>query len=267
MYNALVSVIIPTKNSSRTIEKCLQSIVNQTFKNIEILIIDNFSTDNTLEITSKMKATVYSLEGHTPSAKNFGISKSHGEYLVFIDSDMVLDHKVIEECVRVCSNDNEVVGIIIPERTVGSGFWVKVRDFERSFYVGTAIESARFFVKKHVIQVGGFDEAIVGYEEATLPQRLQDNGYNVRGRVSCLILHNEEGFSLLKRLRTTRYYSGTSKIYSTRYRKFSTRQMGVINRLRLFINKGNWKVLIKHPILSAGMFTLKGLEFLSSFRL
>ena len=53
MENPLVSVIIPTYNSSRTLEKCLESIKNQTYKNIEIIVVDNNSTDNTKEIAKK----------------------------------------------------------------------------------------------------------------------------------------------------------------------------------------------------------------------
>ena len=170
----LVSVIIPTRNSERKIEKCLRSITNQTYKNIEILVIDAFSNDHTHEIISKFSIRIFSLEGERTRAKNFGISKSNGEFLLFIDSDMILEHRVVEECVKVCSNNQEIVGVIIPERSIGSGFWIKVRDFERRLYVGSNIESARFFVKKFVTEVGGFDEEIIEYEEATLPQKLRE---------------------------------------------------------------------------------------------
>ena len=97
----LVSVIIPTRNSDRKIEKCLQSIVDQSYKNIEILVIDAFSKDNTHEIISRFGTRRFSLEGERTRAKNFGISKSVGEFLLFIDSDMVLEHRVVEECVKV----------------------------------------------------------------------------------------------------------------------------------------------------------------------
>jgi len=49
-----ISVIVPTYNSSRTIEKCLKSIKNQTYQNIEIIVIDNNSSDNTLKIAKKL---------------------------------------------------------------------------------------------------------------------------------------------------------------------------------------------------------------------
>jgi glycosyltransferase involved in cell wall biosynthesis len=59
MANPLVSVIIPTKNSAKTIEKCLKSVKDQTYKNIEIIVVDNFSTDGTYEIAKKYTEKVY----------------------------------------------------------------------------------------------------------------------------------------------------------------------------------------------------------------
>jgi glycosyltransferase involved in cell wall biosynthesis len=262
----LVSVIIPTRNSERKIEKCLRSITNQTYKNIEILVIDAFSNDHTHEIISKFSIRVFSLEGERTRAKNFGISKSSGEFLLFIDSDMILEHRVVEECVKVCTNNTGTVGVIIPERSIGLGFWIKVRDFERRLYVGSNIESARFFVKKFVTEVGGFDEEIIAYEEATLPQKLRENELNVDGRISSFILHDEEGFNLVKWLHKKRYYSLSSRLYSQKYDKYARIQLSIINRLNIFLANGNWKILIRHPILSTGMIILKSLEFFSSIR-
>jgi glycosyltransferase involved in cell wall biosynthesis len=262
----LVSVIIPTRNSVRKIEKCLQSIVDQSYKNIEILVIDALSNDNTYEIISRFDTRRFSLEGERTRAKNFGISKSVGEFLLFIDSDMILEYRVVEECVKVCVNNTGIVGVIIPERSIGSGFWIKVRDFERRLYVGSNIESARFFVKKFVTEVGGFDEEIIEYEEATLPQKLRENQLNVNARISSFILHDEEGFNLVKWLHKKRYYSVSSRLYSQKYDKYARIQLSVINRLNIFLAKGNWKILIRHPILSIGMIILKTLEFFSSIR-
>jgi len=262
----LVSVIIPTRNSDRKIEKCLQSIVDQSYKNIEILVIDAFSNDKTYEIISRFDTRRFSLEGERTRAKNFGISKSVGEFLLFIDSDMILEHRVVEECVKVCTNNTGIVGVIIPERSIGSGFWIKVRDFERRLYVGSNIESARFFVKKFVTEVGGFDEEIIEYEEATLPQKLRENELNVDARISSFILHDEEGFNLVKWLHKKRYYSVSSRLYSQKYDKYARIQLSIINRLNIFLANGNWKILIRHPILSLGMIILKTLEFFSSIR-
>jgi len=266
-HEPLVSVIIPTFNSSSTIEKCLRSIEDQTYKNIEIIVFDNFSFDKTSELVSRFDVNIFFAHSTTPAAKNLGISKSSGEFLLFVDSDMILERDVVEECVRVSSSDEEIVGIIIPERSVGSGYWIRVRDFERSFYAGTDIESARFFAKKFVTQVGGYDEAIIGHEDSTLPNKLLDKGFNVKTRVSSYILHCEEGINFIGRLRKARSYSETRKVYYKKYRKYAKKQDSILNRLGIFLINGNWKILLRHPVLSLGMLTLKTVEYLFSLRL
>src|SRR5690606_28940755 len=80
--------------------------------------------------------------------------------------------------------------------SVGDGFWIRVRDFERSFYSGSKIESARFFKKQYVKDVGGFDENYVFFEESTLPQKLEKVGMSVNARISSYIMHHEENFNL-----------------------------------------------------------------------
>jgi glycosyltransferase involved in cell wall biosynthesis len=262
-----VSVIIPARNSGETLGKCLESIRRQTYNNIEIIVIDNFSSDNTAEIAARFGANIFLLSGERAIAKNLGISKACGGFLLFIDSDMILQQSVVEECVRRCCEDDRIGGIIIPERSIGSGFWIKVRDFERSLYVGSKIESARFFITKYVTQVGGFDEEIVFYEESTLHQKIENIGMMVDARIRPFILHDEEGFNLGKWLDKKRYYSRTTKLYSNKYKKYARIQTSILYRPRLFFAKGNWKILIRHPVLSVGVFILKTLEFLYSKRI
>lgn len=260
-----VSVIIPTRNSARTIQRCLESIKDQTYKNLEIFIIDNFSSDRTAKIASMFSPNILLLEGERTKAKNLGISKAKGEFLLFIDSDMILQPKVVEECVRIWSANRKIGAIIIPERSIGSGFWVNVRDFERTLYEGTKIESPRFFVKKFVSQTGGFDEDVIAYEESTLPQKLEANGFEVNARTNSLILHDEECFNLNKWLGKKRYGGETGTIYSRKYGKYAKMQFSISYRARIFLENGKWKILIRHPILSAGLFILKALEYLYFF--
>lgn len=264
MSSKLVSVIIPTKNSSKTIERCLRSIQQQTFKNIEVLVIDALSIDDTVTLSRSLGAQIISLPGERTKAKNLGMSKSRGDFLLFVDSDMELEPLVIEECLATCLSDNRIAGIIIPERSIGSDFWVKVRDFERSFYENSVIESARFFRRKDALLVGGFDENYVFYEESTLHQKIERLGLVVNARSSSYILHHEEGFNLKKWLLKKKYYSDTAEEYSAEYNKYWKLQTSVTYRLGLFLSHGKWKRLFRHPVLTIGLFTLKGLELIFS---
>jgi hypothetical protein len=176
---------------------------------------------------------------------------------------MILEPTVIEECV-IAIRPADVGGIIIPEKSIGSGFWIRVRDFERSFYFGTKIESARFFGTKEVLKVGGFDEEVITYEESTLPQKIERNGLKTNVRVSSFILHDETNFNLKKWLKKKRYYSSTTNTYMQRYREYSIHQMSISYRVGIYLLNGNWIRLLKHPDLALGLAILKTLEFLSS---
>lgn len=87
----LVSVIIPCFNSELWIASCLKSVYNQSHKNIEVIIVDDGSTDETAEIIQKVKKQntyyLYKPNGGVSSARNFGIKKANGELIAFLDSD------------------------------------------------------------------------------------------------------------------------------------------------------------------------------------
>lgn len=258
----LVSVVIPTKNNGTSIEKCSQSIRSQTYSDIEVILVDSFSTDATAKIAEKLNATVLRLEGERTKAKNHGLKMAQGEFIVFIDSDMILGARVIEECVQACRGNT--AGVIIPERSIGNGFWVRVRDFERSLYFGSKIESARFFVREVAIKAGGFDEDVISYGESTLPRKIERLGYDIQARTSDLILHDETGFNLRKWLRKKKYYGNTSSTYFQRYPELARYQLGASYRIKLYLGNGQWRKMIRRPSLAMGMFTLKALEYVSS---
>jgi glycosyltransferase involved in cell wall biosynthesis len=256
----LVSVIIPTYNSEKTLAKCLESIKNQSCKDIEIIVVDKFSGDKTVEIAKSYSAIVFQLNAERAEAKNFALRKAVGEYVCFIDSDMELTKNVIEECVNLIKKNGKIGGIIIPERSVGNSFWVKVRDFERSFYAGTEIESARFFRKDVVEKTEGFDEHIIFFEESTLPQKIERLGYNVKARINAEILHHEEDFSVWKWLKKKFYYGNSIANYKEKYSDYASKQLSTIYRISIFLKN---KRFYSKPLNAAGIIFLKFLEYFS----
>ena len=89
----MISVIVPIYNSEKHLEQCISSIVKQSFSNIEILLIDDGSVDQSIEICRKFavldsRIKYYHKEnGGAASARNYGISKATGDYIAFVDSD------------------------------------------------------------------------------------------------------------------------------------------------------------------------------------
>jgi glycosyltransferase involved in cell wall biosynthesis len=256
----LVSVIIPTYNSARFLGVCLESLKNQSWKEVEVIVVDDGSTDGTLAIAEKYECIVVSnpKKGRA-EAKNEGIRHSAGEYFFFIDSDMELSYNTINKCVRLASQGSSVGGVVVPERSVGESFWVRVRDFERSFYSESIIESARFFPAWLVREVGGFEEGLVFFEESTLPYKIQRKGCYRFLRTDPLIFHHEEDFSLGAWLRKKFYYGETIRQYENKYGDYSKVQTSVRFRIGLFMRE--WKRFVGRPKLAVCLVFLKSLEY------
>lgn len=101
-----VSVIIPTYNEEKTIGECLESLSRQTYIDIEIIVVDDGSTDTTLRILQNLQFTIYKLQifkqkhKGAGTARNLGAKEAKGEILVFVDADMTFDSKFVEMLVK-----------------------------------------------------------------------------------------------------------------------------------------------------------------------
>lgn len=106
-----VSVIIPVYNTEAYVEEAIRSIMNQTLRDIEIIIIDDGSTDNSLTVIKKLamedsRITYYSQANQGQSvARNVGIEKAKGEYIYFMDSDDVLEEEAFASCVQITARE------------------------------------------------------------------------------------------------------------------------------------------------------------------
>lgn len=260
IHDPLVSVIVPTKNSAVTIENCLKSIRNQTYRNIEIIVVDNFSTDDTQKIAQKYTHNVFVKGPERSAQRNYGAQRSLGEYVLFIDSDMQLSENVIISCVQKIKSNKRHQGIIIPEESFGTGFWAKCKKLERSFYIGVDwMEAARFFDKNVFLEVGGYDKELVGGEDWDLSQRVRKI-YRVE-RIPELIFHDEGNPSLYKIVRKKFKYAKQFTKYTKKQNNSENmrKQTGILSRYQLFFS--NPKKLFSNPIIGIGMLFMKTCEF------
>lgn len=97
----MISIIIPCYNAEKTIKRCLESVISQTYKNIEIVIINDGSTDKTDSIIKKYindsRIKYYNRNNHgIGKTRNFGIKEATGEYITFLDSDDYLPNDAID---------------------------------------------------------------------------------------------------------------------------------------------------------------------------
>lgn len=104
MSNSLISVIIPTYNREELIDRCVRSVLSQTYRNIEVIVIDDHSTDGTITKVEKLideddRVKLVKLEKNSGAciARNKGIEQSAGQYIAFLDSDDIFDREKIRK--------------------------------------------------------------------------------------------------------------------------------------------------------------------------
>src|SRR2546426_12784597 len=244
----LVSVIIPTKNSERTIRRCLESVRTQTYRNFEIVVVDNFSSDSTVRIAKKYADVILLAGPERTSQVKQGAAKSKGDFIYKIDSDFVLEPSVLEKAVRVAL-DEKAVGVVIPNLSYPKiSFWSEVRFFERLSYVGSKqIEAARFIRHDAYDTVGGHDGTLVAYEEYDLHNRVSRLGKIVRIE-GAAEWHLGEPKHLADIVTTSWYYGKTAIRYVRLYPHIAATQILPI-RKSLFNQR---LVFLHRPKLLAG---------------
>lgn len=132
--NPFFSVIIPVYNVGKYLEECLESLLNQTLENIEIICINDGSTDNSLSILyeyrkkDKRVIVVNKSNGGVSSARNIGLRIARGEYIVFVDADDIAEKRL---CERVWEEEKNTGGGIVvfganifPLKTVDNERWL-----------------------------------------------------------------------------------------------------------------------------------------------
>jgi glycosyltransferase involved in cell wall biosynthesis len=243
--DVLVSVIIPTWNSERTIDSCLQSIVNQTYKKIEIIVVDGGSTDNTLKIVKKYPARLIVLNkrGRTYQ-RNQGVLNAKGELLLQVDSDEVLHPRLIEECVKKILY-TRLDALFITTIDTGFSYIGKSRCFGNIINLKLRKDiwipnSALRFYRKIVFQnVGGYDEDILVGEDIVFALKCLNAGFKVSRCKSFILHYGTEG---LKNIFLKKYYYGkTFGRYRERVREISPVES--YSPLRSYIKTGVFYLL------------------------
>lgn len=248
MKNPLISIIIPTKNSEAYFEKCFKSIREQTYKNIEIIVVDNYSTDKTLEIAKKYADKILTKGYERAAQTNFGIKNAKGKYVYRVDPDFVLEKNVVKEAVEKC--EQEGLGGIAVHNTSDPtvSFWSKVRKFERDMYSDDdLIVGARFYLKKAWKKIGGYNEDII----------LDDYDFHNRfikyykwGRIRSKEVHLGEPRDIWTIFKKSYFYGKQVPAYLRKYpmRGFNQSQPMKLSYFR------HWKKFLTHPLLSLGFF-------------
>lgn len=260
----LVSVIIPTRNSSRTIELALRAIKKQAYPNIETIVVDQESIDGTVEIAQRYATKVLSTRGDKfysapPISRNLGARRSMGKYLFHIDSDMELTPSVIKECVDLLEKNPEILAVKIHERDIGEGFWSRAKILERKCYIGhDAIEAARFIRRKIFFELAGYDEQLRSAEDWDMSKRIQKVGRI--SEVQPFINHHIGKLSYLGQVKKKFNYGLTMERVLTKHGFNLRKEFSMVFRIVYF---QNIKLFLFDPIGTIGFLILRPSELLA----
>ena len=251
----LVSIVINTKNEEKHLEKCLESCVAQRYKNIEIIVVDNNSTDRTKGIAKKYTSQIFNKGPERSAQKNFGAQKARGEYVLFLDADGRLERTVLLEGVSLAQERGYSM-VIIPERHIGKGFWAGVKALERSFYLGDdTVEAPWFFNRDDFLSVGGYDEEMFAGEDWNLFDRMRAAGFKY-GRCQSFINHQIGRLTALGMIKKKFYYGTNIKVLLKKSAGKNARRNPFL-RPALFRNAN---YLFKSPIKYLAIFAMKFFE-------
>ncbi len=261
----LVSIIIPTKNSSEFLSNCLSSIESQTYPNIQLIIVDGGSTDKTLEICKKFNAKVFIYKPKVekgvfdaPHKRNFGVAKAKGKFVYYVDADMELPRNLINEAVKKCNEGFDA--LIIAEDSFGIGVWAKAKNLERRCYWGDdSVEAPRFFKKSVWQKVGGLDISIGGGgDDWDLYQKILEKGYKV-GRTKNTVKHNEGNLKISKLIKK-RFMYGRETVKYIKKRPHAA--ISSYFPLRMSYIR-HWKMFLSRPFDTGAFLIMRTSEYLA----
>lgn len=259
----LITVILATYNSARTIEKCLKSIGKQIYPNLEIVVVDSpfYKKEEQVKCEKIIKkyARLFKDGPERSIQRNRGIKEAKGEYILVMDQDMYLTPKVVEECQETLIK-GRYIALTIPEISIGKGFWTECVAFER--YVSTYLERGmneccRFFRKKDALAISGYDESIVGIEDSDFHYRMAEKGRI--GKIKNFIYHDEGETKFFDRVKKKFYYSRAFRKYLKRRPQIATSQFFPIKKAYF----KHWKLFAKRPLVTFGVIILRSAEVIA----
>lgn len=259
--NPLLSVIIPVFNEEKYLHYCLSSITNQTYKNIEIIVVDDGSKDQSRKIAKQYNASVYAQSHQGPaSARNLGAKKSHGSILIFADADMRFPPTYMEKLIDPILK-RRAIGTFVKEELVANADNI----WSRCWSVNAGLPSSRRLPrdypetengfrairKNYFKKVNGFTVGDGYNDDETLSLKLGIRAVNAKGAVS----YHYNPSSLSEVFNSSRWI-GRSSLFSPTIANFI--RYSPLNSLRVsakYLFRGApFAIVLFKLVFDAGMF-------------
>ncbi|MFH1751754.1 MAG: glycosyltransferase [archaeon] len=178
-----LSVVLPQYNDKKFVFKCIDSLLNQSFKDFELIVVDDGSNDGSFEELKKLKGIKLVQSKHVgrSKARNLGLSKAKGTIVFFAESDAIYSKNFLTDCVKHFK-DKKVGGVIGKlEAWNLESVWVKCRAAElNSRFEGNYKPfTAWMYYTKEVQELGGFNSKLDVGEDVDLGQRIKRSGWKL----------------------------------------------------------------------------------------
>ena len=185
--NKLVSIIIRTKNEERWISSCLESVYSQTYQNIEVILVDNYSTDKTVEKAKKFPIKLVKIKNFTPGrAINKGILASKGDYIACLSGHCIPVNNLWLENLIADLNLKNVAGVYGRQEPLSFTSDVDKRDLLITFGLDKKIQKKDSFFhnansafRRKIWNEIPFDESAPNIEDRLWGERVISSGYNI----------------------------------------------------------------------------------------
>lgn len=250
-----VTVVVPTRNNIRTIESCLRSVVEQSHPDVELIVVDNHSTDGTPQVAERLADRVITAGPERSAQRNTGIEAARGEWVLWLDSDMILPPRTIALALET-ARATGATGIALPERTIGEGFWTACRALERECYLDDPwLHNPRLVRREYLLGEGAFHTDMSGPEDADLRMKMRATGAGIE--LAPIIVDHDEGRLTVRDVMSKRYYYGRSIPAFAREHEGAVGAQGKAV-LRSYVR--NHRRLLQDPVHAAGMVALRAME-------
>ena len=180
----LVSIIIPVYNYGKTLDRAITSVFSQTYKNLEIIIIDDGSTDNFTKLKLKNlklpnTKIIFQENGGPSKARNEGIKISSGEYILPLDSDDLMHPTYVEQCIKIITTDKKYSPIYCDTVHEGQMRGIEKRpEWSKERLInGPFIVNCSMFSREAFDSINGYDEELKGWEDYDMWLRMMQEGY------------------------------------------------------------------------------------------
>jgi len=195
--NPLVTVIVPTYNSARTLQECLSTLASQNYKNIEIILTDSFSKDETKQIARRFTDKIIDAESLALARKK-GVELAKGKYILFLDSDQIINPDTIELSVKACEEEgfdgvthferSKIHKNTFVERLINYDKWIFHSAEDDDPIYGTA--EPRFFKSEFVRRIDFLDNPPITFELAIINLKINQMGARIKF-INAYIYHYE----------------------------------------------------------------------------